>query len=257
MKLSVKDISFAYKKKLVLHKADFQINQSELVAILGPNGVGKTTLLKCINHILKPFEGQITIMGEDIKSMSLNEVAANISCVFQKEDAPRITVYDAILLGRKPYVKLNSLQEKDYKIAANIIDRLGLNDLALRFTDELSGGEFQKVCIARALVQEPEIMLLDEPVSALDLRNQLEIMELVREIVSTQDIIAVMTVHDINLAIRYAHKLVFVKDGQIYTIVKPNELTNEIIQDVYGVCCEIKNVDGYKFVYPIKISERE
>ncbi len=252
MKLTVDKISFNYKSCEVLKDITFEIKRQELLAILGPNGVGKTTLLKCINRILEPKTGTISIQDELVSSMSIQEIARNIGYVSQKDHAGKITAYDTILMGRKPYLTWRGLQKSDYDLVNSVIERLELESLALRSIDEMSGGELQKVSIARALVQEPEVLLLDEPTSALDLRNQLELLGVIREVIDTHDLITVMILHDLNTALRYADKLLFLKDGTIYSAITPEEITAEIIEVVYGVKVEIGTMAGFPVIYPIE-----
>lgn len=248
----MENISFNYKSCDVLKDATFQIKRQELLAILGPNGVGKTTLLKCINRILEPAGGTVSIQDQLVSSMSIQEIARNIGYVSQKDQAGKITAYDTILMGRKPYLTWRGLQQSDYDLVNNVIHRLELEPLALRSIDQMSGGELQKVSIARALVQEPEVLLLDEPTSALDLRNQLELLGLIREVVDSHDLITVMILHDLNTALRYADKCLFMKEGTIHAALTPKEVTAEIIEEVYGVKAELGTIAGFPVVYPIE-----
>lgn len=251
MKLTVKDLSFSYKSVPVLEHVDFEISRRELLVICGPNGVGKTTLLKCINRLLEPQKGSVFIQHKPVSKMSIEEIAHNIGYVSQKGQAGRITAFDTILMGRKPYLTWRGFQKQDYELVEEMIHKLELEHLALRPIDEMSGGELQKVCLARALVQEPELLLLDEPTSALDLRNQLELLEVVREIVNTHDLITVVILHDLNSALRYGDKLLFLKGGTIHAVIKPEEITEELIEEVYGVKALIGEMAGFPVVYPV------
>jgi iron complex transport system ATP-binding protein len=160
--LDINDVSFTYRSSDVLHDVSFAVNPGEVVSILGPNGVGKTTLLRCINAILAPKTGDILVGDENILSLSRMEVARRIGYVAQQCEKARLTVFDAILLGRRPHMGWN-ISDTDLKIVDAAVRMLELEDLSLRYIDEMNGGELQKVSIARALVQEPRLLLLEEP----------------------------------------------------------------------------------------------
>ena len=249
MKLIVGGLAFEYKSKKVLKDVSFKIGKNEFISILGPNGVGKTTLLRCLNRILKPSRGNIILDDEDLFSLSREEIAREISYVSQKSESNRLTAFDAILMGRIPYVEWK-IRASDIEKVHSIIRALNLEDLSLRYIDEMSGGELQKVCIARALVQEPNIILLDEPTSSLDLKNQQEILKLITEIIHSHNLSTIMTVHDINTALHFSDKILFLKGGIIYNAIKPEEVTAEIIEEVYEVKVKIHQVEGKKYIFP-------
>jgi iron complex transport system ATP-binding protein len=154
-------------------------------------------------------------------------------------------------MGRKPHIRWRPAAE-DLKIVDAAIRHLHLETKTLRFIDQLSGGELQKVCIARALVQEPRLLLLDEPTSSLDLRNQIEIMRLLRRVVDEHRIGAVMTMHDLNKAMRYADSVLMLKDGQIHSYGPTAAVTAEMIASVYGVAVEIHRINGHPLVVPVE-----
>jgi len=170
MILKVDGIEFSYNSHPVLSNISFEVNRGEILSILGNNGAGKTTLLKCISRILKPVRGVVFVDGKSLSDISATEIARKISYVPQRQDVSRFTVFDTVLLGRKPYIRWD-VSKKDLLIVEEILDRLGLKTLALKYLDQLSGGELQKVSIARALAQDPEILLLDEPTNNLDLKS--------------------------------------------------------------------------------------
>jgi iron complex transport system ATP-binding protein len=250
MKLAVQDLYYNYKTRQVLQNISFTVTEKEIIGILGPNGVGKTTLLKCINRILKPYRGTVLLNNENILHFSQNQIAQKISYVPQKAETGKMTVFDTILLGRKPHLAFN-VSDRDLKLVQGIIKTLNLESIALRYTEEISGGELQKVAIARALVQEPQVMLLDEPTASLDLKNQLEILNLIRDISKFHNVATIMTVHDINIAMRYADRIVFLKAGTILAEKSPDEVTAEIIEDVYGVKVNIREFDNYQHIFPL------
>lgn len=249
MILDVKHINFSYNSRPVLSDVSFSAGAGELLAILGPNGVGKTTLLKCINAIHRPSSGEILVDGQDVLKMTPNQIARNIGYVAQRSEAAWLTVFDAVLMGRKPHIKWQ-IREKDLKIVEAGLRRLHLDSLSLRYVTQLSGGELQKVSVARALVQEPHLMLLDEPTSFLDLKNQIEILQILRRVVDEHRIAAVMTMHDLNTALRYAQKFLFLKDHRVFATGQIEEITPEMIEEVYEVHVAIQKVDGYPVVVP-------
>lgn len=249
MILETRQLHFAYNGASVLDRIDFEVAPGELLAILGPNGVGKTTLLRCINAIHRPRGGAILVEGSDVLRMRPGDIATRIGYVAQKSETARLTVFDAVLMGRRPHIRWHPAA-RDLEIVEAALRHLGIGDKALRRIDRLSGGELQKICIARALVQEPRLLLLDEPTSALDLRNQIEIMRLIRQVVDQHAIGAVMTMHDLNKALRYADTVLMLKDGAIHSHVPASQVTAAMIEAVYGLAVEIHHINGYPLVIP-------
>lgn len=249
MILEIDKLKFNYRINTIIEDIDLKIDEHELVAVMGPNGAGKTTLIKCINSILKPSSGSIMIHKENLLNMDQLKIAQKIGYVAQKSETCRITVFDAIMLGRYPYIKWG-ISKNDLKIVNSIIHTLHLDNIALRFIDELSGGELQKVSTARALVQEPDILLLDEPTSNLDLKNQIEIMELIKKVVVKHKVAAIISMHDINMALRYCDRFMFLKDRTVFSFCKQNEITETMIEHVYGLPVTIKYFDDIPFVIP-------
>jgi len=250
MILQVEGVSFRYNSAAVLNGISFQVRAHELTAILGPNGAGKTTLLRCINRILKPESGTVLIEGRELAHASAREVARQVAYVAQSDEPGRVTAFDAVLLGRKPHIGWN-VSRHDLELAHAALHRLELEPLALRYTDQMSGGEYQKVRIARALVQEPTVMLLDEPTSSLDLKNQLAILRLLRGIVKGHHMCAVMSMHDLNTAFRYADNFLFLKNGAILAAVDRGGITGGIIEEVYGVPVSIRWHQDHPVVLPM------
>ena len=249
MILSVTDLDFAYNGTKVLRDVEFDLEGGELMAILGPNGVGKTTLLKCINAIHAPCAGKVLVEDRDVLRMCPDEIALGIGYVAQRNETARLTVFDAVLMGRKPHIVWR-VGEEDLKMVDSALKRLHMSHLALRYIDCLSGGELQKVAIARALVQEPHLMLLDEPTSSLDLKSQVDILTMLRRVVDEHRIAAIMTMHDLNTALRYADKVLFLKDGRIHSTGPACEVTSEVVEEVYGLPVQIHTVQGHPLVVP-------
>jgi len=249
MILTVEDLKFMYRNHQVLNEITFEVNYGEIVAILGPNGVGKTTLLKCLNKIFRPKSGSIYLDGAEIGTLQNVEIARRAGYVPQRAETGRLTAFDAVLLGRHPHIGWD-LTERDLKIVDAVFSRLSMQYLRLSYIDEMSGGELQKVAIARALVQEPRILLLDEPTSSLDMKNQVEILHTISVIVREHGIAAVMTMHDLNQALRYADRFIFLKDGMIFMHGGQEMITPEIIEAVYGLPVLIGTIDGIRCIIP-------
>lgn len=247
MILSVDNIEFSYQSKNVLKNIKFKAKRGEVVSILGMNGAGKSTLLKCINRILQPKQGTILIDSFDLNQLDDKEVAKNIAYAPQCVTGNYISVFDAVLLGRKPYIKWD-VSNKDLEITDKILKLMQLEEYALRKTNELSGGELQKVIIARALVQEPKILLLDEPANNLDLKNQMEVMKIIKDISKSQNITSIVVMHDLNLTLRFSDKFIMLKDGKIYSEGNSEVINSRNIRDVYNVEAYVDHYRGIPIV---------
>ncbi len=245
--IEVTDLSFAYGKKEILHHISFHALEGECVGILGNNGAGKSTLISCINRIKKPSSGNVAVNGKNINSLSCRQIARHISYVAQKNELCRTTVFDSVLLGRKPYFKWTAGKE-DIRLCDEMLSCLNLSAHKMRFIDELSGGEVQKVMLARAFVQEPKVLLLDEPTNNLDPKNQYEIMELVKQAAEEKKITVLMVLHDLNLALRYCDKFMFIKDGCMHAYGDASIVTSELLRGVYAIDADIVNIDNKKVV---------
>jgi len=256
MILSVDELQFFYRNKEILDDIAFSISEGEIVAILGPNGVGKTTLLKCLNRILKPKKGIVNLAGNELSTLELMEIARRIGYVPQRVETGRLTAFDAVLLGRRPHIGWD-ISEKDLRIVDAAFQRFAINHLRLSYLDEMSGGELQMIAIARAFVQEPKILLFDEPTSSLDLRNQVAILSTIREIVSQHRIAAVMTMHDLNTALRYADRFILLKDRTIHVCGDRSVITAGEIEAVYGVPVVIGEISGVPCVIPTCLCRQE
>ncbi len=250
MILSVQGLDFKYPSHKVLSDVSFSLEKGECLAVLGTNGTGKSTLLKCINRILKPQKGTVIIDEHNVEQTNQAILAQKIGYVSQSSQSFRTTVFDTVLIGRKPYIKWD-VTKKDLDIVNKAIHMLELEEYSLRYIDELSGGEFQKVLIARALAQEPDILMFDEPTSSLDLKNQLEVINIIKDVVKSKNISAIVTVHDLNLALRFADKFILLKDGQIYAAGGMEIMTSENIEYVYSVAVTVTKFQNTPIIVPL------
>ena len=245
--IRIKNISFSYAETEVLKDISFDVSPGECVGILGNNGAGKSTLVTCLNKINTPQTGSVYIDDRDVLKMGRQETARCVSYVAQKNEISRMTVFDSVLLGRKPYIKW-AVSPEDLDICDAMIEQVGLSEYKLRYINELSGGELQKVMLARALVQEPKLLLLDEPTSNLDPKNQYEMLALVQKMVREKNISALIVIHDLSLALRYCDKFLFIRDGVVYRHGDESVITEETISTVYGIGATVAEINGRKIV---------
>jgi len=249
--INVSELSYSYgKTSRTLENISFEAEVGQCIAVLGNNGAGKSTMIKCLNRILQPQDGSIIVNGRDVQKLKRQIIAQDMAYVAQQSESAQFTVYDAVLLGRKPYIKLNPTED-DHRITKDIIERMGLDIFSLRYIDELSGGELQKVMLARALAQQPKVLMLDEPTSNLDLKNQYEVMAIIRDIALEEKICVIIVIHDLNLALRYCDRFLFIKDCAVYSLGDENTVNTEIIREVYGMNVAIETICGFRTVVPL------
>ena len=254
MSLQIKNLSFGYKKnQMILNNINLEIKQGEILGILGPNGTGKTTFIKCINNIHKPNEGRILYDGNNIMNLSQLNIAKIIAYVPQyTNNFFPMNVIDTVMMGRMPYVKKN-YSDEDKEIVFSIIKKMNLEKFAFRNIKEMSGGERQRVFIARAMAQQPNIIILDEPTSSLDLYNQLFILHTITQLAKENNITIIMTIHDLNLASMFCDNILMLKDAHIFAHGKPESiLTAENIYEMYKVRTEITTPENYKHIRLLK-----
>jgi iron complex transport system ATP-binding protein len=256
MFFEVSGISFSYGSRQILNNVSFTVEKESILSILGPNGVGKTTLIKCINKILTPETGSVFIEGANLHQMHKNDISKNIGYVAQRSKPSRTTVFDSVLLGRKPHFEWD-ISEKDIRLAGRALHLLGLDGLALKYVDEISGGEYQLVQIARVLVQQPRVLLLDEQTNSLDLSNQHMIMHLITKIVKKNHIAAILISHDLNLAIRYSDKFVLMKDSKVYAVGDHDVITPENIKAIFNIDVYVEDVRGIPVVLPLYMEVKQ
>lgn len=252
--LKINNISFSYRQdKKILDDISLDVNQGDVLGILGINGAGKTTFIKCINNIFSPDSGTVKVNGKDISSMTPKEIAQLIAYVPQYNGTFfNINVLDTVMMGRLPYAG-RSYSKKDREIVYNILEKMNLEKFAFRSIREMSGGERQRVFIARALAQQPKIIILDEPTSSLDLHNQLFILKIIEDLAKRDNLTIIMIIHDLNLASMFCSKLVMLKEGKIFAQGNSADvLTEENISKVYKVSSKISIEDGYKHIRLLK-----
>lgn len=229
------------------------LDRSEVVGVVGPNGAGKSTLIRCIDRILTPRRGSVLLDGTDISKMTRMEIAKEMGYVPQT--TTRVfpaTVFDTVLMGRRPHLGWKS-SEEDVDKVLEVLELLGIMEFAMRDFNEISGGQQQKVLIARALAQEADILLLDEPTSNLDIRHQLEVMDIMKGIVRNKGISAIVAIHDLNLASRYTDKLLMMNAGRIFAAGNPESvLTVENIRRAYGVEALVKSDGKRPYIIPVR-----
>lgn len=244
--IRVEHLNYAYHgHHPALENISFHLEKGSRLALLGNNGTGKSTLLKCLNRILEPPSGTVFIDGYDVKRMRRNDIAKKCAYVDQRPPMLRLSVFDTVLMGRKPYIHFEPSQH-DREITEKVLEQLKLSVFAPRYADELSGGEWQKVVLARALVQQPQLLLLDEPTAGLDLHNCREVLELIYTISLEQSLTVVMVLHDLNQALHCCNRFLLMKENRIAFFGDESVLTDDSVSRVYGTPIKIRTVEGRK-----------
>ncbi len=236
--LQMLDLTCAYAERPILEELFLDACPGEVLALIGPNGVGKSTLLRTMARLLPPRQGKVCLAESDLWTQSPRRVAQQMALAPQGNgEAWAITVRDMVTLGRAPHRGwLLPMTAKDHQIIDQVIEQTGLSNLQERPMTELSGGEQRRVVLARVLAQEPQVLLLDEPTSHLDLKYQSEIMNLVQKLAHNDDLTVVVSLHDLNLAALYADRVALLSNKRLVSVGKPSEvLTTERISHVYGV----------------------
>ena len=250
--IEIQNLGFSYDKSapVILDNVSVNIEPGTCLAILGVNGVGKSTLLKCINRIHSAANGKVLLDGDDVYKIPRREMAKRIAYVPQATLTAHTMVFDYVLLGRKPHIQWDVTAE-DKEIVASILAEFELTRFESRYINELSGGELQRVVLARAMAQQPQYLLLDEPTSNLDPRNQHEMMSVIQKISLEKDIGAAIVIHDLNLAIRYCNRFLFLKDANVHSFGDISIMTSEAIAEIYDIQADIIEHKGYKLIVPL------
>jgi iron complex transport system ATP-binding protein len=235
-KFEIESICLSYNHHPVVENLSFQLNPGEMVGLLGPNGCGKTSVIRAMSRSLSLKAGHIRLNGKEIGAISRSDLARQIGVVPQNPGLPdTFTVLEVVLLGRNPHLGMfRNESPRDYAIVNWAMERSGITELAERRIGELSGGERQRVTIARVLAQEPKIILLDEPTANLDISHQLELLTLIKGLCKEKNLVVLIAIHDLNLAAQYCDRLLLMKEGRIQAAGAPCEVITEVnIRDVY------------------------
>ena len=250
--LDINKLSFGYDSDCtILHDIDIHLNGGGLVCIIGPNGVGKSTLVRCVNGLLKPVSGNVVIDGRDVSEMTAAEIANIISFVPATSSiAFPMSVVDSILIALERKDRWHTSSEDLAKVYL-ALDVMRMRDLALRNCNELSAGQIQKVALCRGLVRDSELLVLDEPTANLDIKHQIFVSDFMHELSKATDCMILMISHDLNLAARYASTVIVMsKPGIIYDVGSPAEvITEKMIRDVYDVDAEVVVKEGLPYVF--------
>lgn len=256
--LKVKDLKFGYEEKIVLDKVSFKIEKGKFVSIIGPNGSGKSTLLKTLNNIYHPWEGKVYIDGNDINNFKKKELAKKIALVPQDTNIDyEFTVEEIVFMGRHPHKGRFQKEDKDdYEIIEEALEMTNTKHLRDRMITEISGGERQRVIIAKALAQNPSIILLDEPTSHLDINHQIETLNLLKKLNRHKGTTIILVIHDINLGVRYSDEIIMLNGNKILSIGSPEKvITKENIELAYNIEVAIdknKHTDSL-YLTPLKV----
>tara|TARA_B100000315_G_C14563833_1_gene581906 strand:- start:1079 stop:1870 length:792 start_codon:yes stop_codon:yes gene_type:complete len=252
--LQIRDTSFSYDRETVLHSVSMDIQPGEFVGVIGPNGSGKSTLLKLLGGVLTTGPGKLFFREKDYKDYHRKQMARSITWIPQDHSmAFPFKVSEIVLMGRHPYLSAFTFEgDEDIEIARNAMERTQILQFAQRGFNEISGGEKQRVVIAGAITQEPEVMILDEPTSALDIKYQIQILNILQQLNKDEQVTVVLAMHDLHLASKFCDRLVLLDQGKIFQDGRPEDvLKKENIEEVYGVKVHlIKDHDGDIMISP-------
>jgi iron complex transport system ATP-binding protein len=240
--LETKDLTLAYGERIIINELNIDIPKGEITVFIGGNGCGKSTLLRSIARLLKPKQGSVLLEGDAIAKLSTKEVARKMAILPQSPTAPEgLTVLQLVKQGRYPHQTwLKQWSHKDEEIVQNALKATKMEELQHRKVDELSGGQRQRAWIALTLAQDTDIILLDEPTTYLDMTHQIEILDLLFELNETEERTIVMVLHDLNLACRYAHNIVAIRDQKIYAQGKPESIIScQLVKNVFDMDCQV------------------
>ena len=253
LKMELKNISFAYDSKPVLNDLSVFIQENDFIGLIGPNGSGKSTLLKIMSAIIKPDSGSIKFKGSETRNINKKSFAQSVSWIPQGH--PMVfpfKVSEVVLMGRHPYLSPLSFEShEDFKISQRAMQTTMTSHFSDRLFNEISEGEKQRVMIASALAQNPELLLLDEPTSALDLKYQIEIMNILKNLNTNHKMTLVVAMHDLNLASRFCNRIILLNDGRIVSDGTPLQvLKKDILEEVYGIELDLYSKNGHTLIHP-------
>jgi len=247
IKLELQSVGVAYGHNVVVKDLTFQVMPGEMVGLIGPNGSGKSTIIKAISRVVSLQSGKILLDGKDVFKMPRGDLARLLGVVPQMPLLPSaFTALEIVLMGRNPHLRLLQYESaRDLAITWEAMKKTATHPLAERRIGELSGGEIQRIVIARVLAQEPKSILLDEPTANLDIRHQVEILDLIKNLCLENNLTVVVALHDLNLAAQYCDRLILINNGQVHAQGTPEEVINSRnIKEVYGA-------DGCVYTHPV------
>ena len=255
MKIRVSDLEFGYSSKKILNRISFDINEGEVISLLGPNGAGKSTLIKCMDGLLKYTKGNIEVDNINLKRINRKKISDKIAYVPQATSTLfSLKVFDMVMLGRRRYNNLKH-NKADYIKVLDALKMFNIEHLAMEDFNRLSGGQKQKIILARAIAQETKIILLDEAMSNLDIKHQLEVMEIINKLSKEFGITIIMILHDINIATRYSDRIIILNEGEVAAIGEPKEvITKKNISSIFGVDSHITEIGDKPHIVPTKVS---
>lgn len=240
--IATKDLTLGYGDDIIIDDLNMTVPKGEITVFIGANGCGKSTLLRSMARLLKPKEGGVILNGENIAKMPTKEVAKQLSILPQSPISPEgLTVEDLVKQGRHPYKSIfNRWSGEDEDAVNEALESTNMLDLKDRAVDSLSGGQRQRAWIAMILAQKTDTILLDEPTTYLDMTHQIEVLDLLFELNEKHNSTIVMVLHDLNLACRYAHHIVAIKDKKVHIQGKPEEIIScNMVQDVFQMRCDV------------------
>ena len=247
IKLKIENLGLAYDRSVVMRDLTFQVMPGEMVGLIGPNGSGKSTIIKAMSRVIRPYSGKILLDGKNISKIPREELARLLGVVPQMPLLPStFTAFEIVLMGRNPHLGFFRYEgERDMAITWQAMEKTATQSLAERRVGELSGGEIQRIVIARVLAQEPKSILLDEPTANLDISHQVEILDMIKNLCLENNLTVVAALHDLNLASQYCDRLILINNGQVHSQGTPSEVINSRnIKEVYGA-------EGCVYAHPV------
>ncbi len=247
IKLEIENLVLGYGHTEVVKDLTFRVNPGEMVGLIGPNGSGKSTIIKAISNIIHPFSGRVLLDGRNVSKIPRQELARLIGVVPQMPLLPStFTAFEIVLMGRNPHLRLFQYEgPEDMAITWQAMGKTATQSLAERMVSELSGGEIQRLIVARVLAQQPKSILLDEPTANLDINHQVEILDLIKGLCHEENLTVVITLHDLNLASQYCDRLILINEGRVHAQGTPGEvINNENVKAVYGA-------EGSVYTHPV------